>query len=354
MKVLMLVNWNVRYVEHPVQDLQTPDYVAENEKYWFFKYWPKDTEVDVVGVGNSWFTKNIEKKILRLYLLQSLKVLFKLKKYDVIISHGAQSGVFLSLLRRVLRIKKPKHIVIDIGSFNSAKESGMILKCIQPMTKSIDGLIYHTSKQIEYYKGFYPWLVDKSKFMTFGTNIDFFEKYFKEDIKEEDFILTIGYADRDWETLFKAFEKVDDNKTKLKVIGKNDFSTTRKNVITVPPMNISEISEQIQKSLFVVMPLEYVNYSYGQMTILHAMLLQKAIIVADVPSMVDYVHDGKTAMLYKNGNVDDLSCKMSLLLSDSELRHNIGVNARKSVINEYNEKIMSENIYNFVKSTLKK
>ena len=37
------------------------------------------------------------------------------------------------------------------------------------------------------------------------------------------------------------------------------------------------------------------NYSYGQMTLMQQMALGKCVVAAKVPSLVDYVENGKTA-----------------------------------------------------------
>lgn len=84
---------------------------------------------------------------------QALKAIPKLHKYDLIVSHGMQSAVVVCLYRRFFRGKE-KHIVFDIGSFNSAAESGSALKLMQFASRSIDGLIYHTSAQHAYYEKF--------------------------------------------------------------------------------------------------------------------------------------------------------------------------------------------------------
>lgn len=55
-------------------------------------------------------------------------------------------------------------------------------------------------------------------------------------------------------------------------------------------------------------------YSYGQMTLLQQMALGKAVIVAKVPSMLDYVQDGENACFYEAKNASDLCGKMENFL----------------------------------------
>jgi len=348
MRILMLVNWKVKNSDITPTNLQPPDYYIKGERYWFFKHWPENVEVDVIDVGSTWFTNKVEKRILKFYILQTFKALPKLKQYDLIISHGVQSGIFLSLIRRIFRMKTPKHIVFDIGGFNSAKEAGLINKFMRLASKSIDGIIYHTSSQLDYYKKCFPWLVRKSKFVHFGTDPEYFVPINKND--KSNYILCVGYIKRDWTTLIKAFDKLERKDVYLKIIGKTDLYTKNKNIIFEEFMPIDKLLKEIENSMFVVVPLECFNYSYGQMTILQAMSLAKAVIAARVPSVIDYVIENETGILYESGNIEELSLKMSKLINDETLREYLAGNARKSIEHVYNEKNMTHDIYNFIMS----
>ena len=50
MKILMLVNWKVEYCDSPPEDRQPPNYVENGKKYWFFRYFQDDVDVDVVDI----------------------------------------------------------------------------------------------------------------------------------------------------------------------------------------------------------------------------------------------------------------------------------------------------------------
>ena len=108
-------------------------------------------QVDVLDVSSLPAIEKFEREKLRFYVLQALRAIPRLHKYDLVISHGMQSGVVVSLWRRLFP-GKCKHIVFEIGSFNSASESGGALKLMQFASRSIDGLIYHTGTQKQYYE----------------------------------------------------------------------------------------------------------------------------------------------------------------------------------------------------------
>ncbi len=364
MKILMLVNWKVEYALQKPEGKQPPDYDVKGEPYWFFRYFKEPVQVDVIDVHSFPWLEQFEKSKLRFYVWQTLRALPKLHHYDLILSHGAQSGVALSLWRRLFP-GKAKHILFDIGAFNSAAEQGAALKIMQMASQSLDGVIYHTSSQLNYYKKCFPWLVKKSKFIPFGTDSDYFTRK-NEHSETENFIICVGYQKRDWETLIRAYWRLADGleeegKTipELRLIGKPDetyqkiVGQTQKGKISQQPfLPLEKLIQNIQAALFAVLPLENFNYSFGQMTLLQQMALGKAVITARVPSMADYVDEGKTGLFYEAGNDRELCVRMLQLYENDRLRSQIECAAAEYVQLQYNEKNMALQIEDFIKAVL--
>jgi len=61
-----------------------------------------------------------------------------------------------------------------------------------------------------------------------------------------------------------------------------------------------------------------------------------SIIVSDTKSFNTEVQDGKTALLFENGNVEMLYKKIKLLVENKELRQRLGNNAREHILKEHN------------------
>lgn len=343
----MLVNWKIEYCTQKTMDKQPPDYYVEGEPYWFYRYFTDIPEVDVIDISSFKWLEKFEKEKIRFYIWQTIRAIPKLHKYDLIVSHGMQSGVVLSLWRRLFKTKA-KHIVFDIGSFNSAAERGFALRLMQFASKSIDGVIYHTSSQIEYYKSFFPWIVDKSKFIRFGTDLEFFDASdVQESVDKNQYMICVGYSKRDWDTLVEAYKRIKTD-VKLRLVGHvEDRYKNIDGVDQISFLSIKELIVQIHNALFAVLPLESFNYSYGQMTLLQQMALGKCVIAARVPSLIDYIEDGKTAVMYEPKNSDDLADKITQILCDEEYRQKIGANDRKHLQDNCNEKIMASEIESF-------
>jgi glycosyltransferase involved in cell wall biosynthesis len=342
MKLLMLVNWKVEYCDRIPADKQPPDYYVQDEPYWFFRYFKEQPEVDVVDIRSFPWMEKFEKNKLRFYVWQTLRILPKLHKYDLIISHGAQSGVVLSLWRRLFKTKA-KHLLFDIGSFNSAAESGFALKLMQFASKSLDGVIYHTSSQLSYYEKFFPWIVKKSQFVRFGTDLDFFDPtQLKTTEDSGKYMICVGYSKRDWKTLVSAYQKLDTD-IALRLVGKVDPAFEGiPGVEQIPFIPIKELIQQIFNAKFCVLPLESFNYSYGQMTLMQQMALGKCVVAAKVPSLVDYITDGDTAVMYEPKNADDLANELQTLLADPALCDRIAAAGKLELEQNCNEKIMAK------------
>lgn len=343
MKILMLVNWKIEYSDVKPADKQPPDYVVKGEPYWFFRYFKEQPEVDVVDISSFPWLERLEKNKIRFYIWQTLRVLPRLNQYDMILSHGMQSGVVLSLWRRLFK-GKAKHIVFDIGSFNSAAESGFALKLMQFASKSIDGLIYHTSSQREYYKRFFSWLVKKSSFVRFGADLEFFDSAVQDNADKEPYLLCVGYSKRDWHTLVSAYQRLETD-VKLRFVGHvEDSFQNIPGVEQLPFVPVTELMDHIRGAQFCVLPLESFNYSYGQMTLLQQMAMGKCVIAARVPSLVDYVEDGVTALLYEPKDAEDLAEKMRAALDNPEKCREIADNAQLWLREKCNEQIMAQEI----------
>lgn len=357
MKILMLVNWKIKYCKEIPDNMQSPDYYVPGEPYWFFKYFEdKNVQIDVEDMHTFPALEKFEKNKLRFYVWQTLRVLPKLNKYDVVLSHGMQSGIVLCLLRRIFGKGKYKHIVFDIGAFNSAKESGSALKLMQFASKSLDGVIYHTKSQIAYYEKCHPWLMDKSRFIAFGTDTDFFAEYNQEFAGEkgDPYILCAGYHQRDWNTLIRAYFE-SSRKCKLCLLGTPgkdilnliDELKLGDDVQIMAPLGIDGFKDRISGAEFCVLPLEDMNFSFGQMTLLQQMAMGKAVLAANVPSIQAYL-DNNAVRFYASGNVEDLRKELDFMMENADICQEMGARASSVVKEKYNEEIMAKQIEEFI------
>jgi glycosyltransferase involved in cell wall biosynthesis len=348
MKILFLPNWRVHFLTKDQDDIQAPDKYVRGKPYWFFKYMP-DVKVDIIDFQKQNILHLIEKKYLKNYFYQSLKAFLKRKNYDVIISHGAQSGLFYSLLASLFNMgNNPLHVIIDIGGMNGSRINHYETPFIRMALKSKPAIIYHAKSQIELYNKAYPELLPISRFIQFGVDIEYFAP---KNVETENIVLSFGYYKRDYDTLIRAWGEVQTD-ARLKIIGTEGKTTDR--VLYSGKVSINQLKEEITKSLFVVIPLQVFNYSYGQMSFLQSMAMGKPVIVTKTPSSVDYLIDGQGTYFVDPYNVNDMAEKIHFLLSHQESLSEFGALARKQIVDQLDEKIMAINMYEFIIEQLNK
>ena len=353
MKILMLVNWRIKYCDEKPADKQPPDYKVEGKDYWFYRYFKNKPEVDVIDIRSFPWLENFERNKLHFYIWQAIRAIPKLNQYDLIVSHGMPSAIVICLWRRFFKTKA-KHVVFDIGSFASASESGFSLKLMQFASKSVDGLIYQMSAQRIYYEKFFPWIVDKSQFIKFGADFDFFGSDRKINSIGRKYIVCAGKNKCDWDTVVKAYKESKIDLDLHLIGGKEERFENISGVVQIPYLPINDFIEQVHGAEFCVLPLEPVPFSFGQMRLLQQMALKKCVIVSNAPSILDYVEDGITAKVYKTHHQEELKRIMRWAVEKERGRENIANNAYNFVKDECNEEKMANNIECFNMKLLNK
>lgn len=352
MKILMLVNWKIEYCDARPANKQPPDYKVDGEDYWFYRYFKNKPEVDVIDISSFPWLENFERKRLHFYIWQAVRAIPKLDHYDLIVSHGMPSAIVICLWRKFVKTKA-KHVVFDIGSFASASESGFSLKLMQFASKSLDGLIYHMSAQKSYYKKFFPWIVEKSQFIKFGADFEFFGNEKKKNPVGKPYIVCAGKSKCDWDTVVKAYKESKPDMDLHLIGGKDDRFENIDGVIQIPYLPINDFIEQVQGAEFCVLPLEPVPFSFGQMRLLQQMALGKCVIVSDAPSILDYVENNRTAIVYESHNAAELKKKEDIIRCDTKKKKAIEEAAYEFVKQDCNEKNMAIKIEKYFEIILK-
>lgn len=346
-KMLFLPNWKVSQLPEDNADIQAPDKHVLAEQYWFFKHFNSPVKVDVIDFQQNNLFSFVEKKC-NTYIWQGMKAFWADKHYDVVISHGAQSGLMYSLLRTIFLRRKPVHIIFDIGSMNGARKNKLENRLIQWMLRSKPFIICHSKIIIENYKTSYQNLVERSRFIPFGVDIDDFK--LQAPALDTNYILSFGASKRDYKTLLEAWSSIKTTH-KLRLIGYQQQCSAA-NVEVIKRVSIAELRTHIANALFVVIPLPVFNYSYGQMSFLQSMSMGRPVIVTRTPSSVDYLQDGKGAFLVNPYDAADMKAKLEHLLNNQQLCLEMGQQACQFVAENFSEKKMAEQIERFIQEIL--
>jgi glycosyltransferase involved in cell wall biosynthesis len=348
-KLLMVVGWEVQPAEKDDLRKYPADLLLQNRKYWFFRHWQEDNaKIDVMGYKKIPILSKIEKKVLHFHLFQSLRVLPKMKRYDLLIFFHSQMGLIPALFKSIFRLKTPL-VLIDVEGLGR-KNKWYVRPFIRKAISGIDRLFYLATIQKEDYQRYYPEVVSKSEFLPLGIDLT---RFSRNGAKEEDYIVSIGYQSsdfRDWKTLLQAYSRLK-TRTRLLILGKEKFDSEEieneripEGVRFIGKTDLSTLNEITSRARFVVLPLPERRHAFGQMTLLGCMALGKGVIVSGVSSVTDYLKNEKEGILFQPYNPGDLAEKMQTLLDDPGLAEKLGKKARLTVRKRFCEPLMAEKL----------
>ena len=149
------------------------------------------------------------------------------------------------------------------------------------------------------------------------------------------------------ETLIDAVKDVPD--MQLKIIGDGPLKgyleekVRRGNIHNVSFLGYHigrDLHEQIQKSMFLVIPSEW--YENNPRNVIEAFALGKPAVGARIGGIPELIRDWETGLTYNSGDIDDLRRKIELMKNSDKKLFEMGENARRFV----EEKFNSEDHYN--------
>ena len=150
-------------------------------------------------------------------------------------------------------------------------------------------------------------------------------------------------------TLISAMKYV--KTSKLYVVGEGSYrnrleryskNNNIRNVVFLEFVTRKKLLELIKYSLFTILPSEW--YENCPISVLESFALGKPVIGANIGGIPELIEEGRTGILFKSGNVDDLAEKINYLLSNKNLVIEMGRNARKMVEEKYNERFHYERL----------
>jgi glycosyltransferase involved in cell wall biosynthesis len=351
-KILMVVGWEVMEVKEDDQRKYPADLLLPGQRYWFFKHWPEDNlKIEVMGYKKIPFLSKIEQKFLQFHLFQSLRIIPKMKNYDLVIFFHSQIGIIPALFKSIFKIKTPL-VLVDVEGLGR-KNKWYVLPFIRKAISGIGQLFYLATIQKEDYQRYFPEVLSRSDFLPFGLDLS---RFSQNGAREEDYIVSIGYQGpdfRDWKTLIKAYSQLN-TKTRLLILGKEKFEPEEIGYEKIPPgvefmgkTDLLKLNEVISKAKFVVLPFPERRHAYGQMTLLGCMALGKGVIVSRVSSVTDYLKD--EALMLETNNPLDLTKKMQVFLDNPGMVVKLGQKAKTKVEKSFTESIMAKSIYRYLK-----
>jgi glycosyltransferase involved in cell wall biosynthesis len=237
-----------------------------------------------------------------------------------IITIFPQLPAVLGMQRRITG-KRPPIVswLFNVGTCSS----GIRQTLAQISLKDIDRFIVHTRREREIY---HEWLgipIERFEFVPFHE-FDIPVTY--QENTEHPFIAALGSAHRDFPTLFQAVEKL--NLPTIVASGRRALEGLSIPPLVKTPFDIGKadclrLAQEARINIVPLMPKPQVTAA-GQVTIVEAMLMGRAIIASNCYGAEDYIVHGQTGLLVEPGSVDDLVQAIEMLWNDPALRNRLG------------------------------
>jgi glycosyltransferase involved in cell wall biosynthesis len=236
-----------------------------------------------------------------------------------------QLPAVVGMQRRISRKRFP----IVAWLFNVGTCSTGIRRTLaQASLDEIDRFIVHTRHECEIY---HEWLgIPKERF----EFIHFHEKEITVTHTEnttEPFVTALGSAHRDFPRFFEAVSKL--NLPTIVASGKRALEG-----LTIPPnvqapLGISKteclrLAQEARINVIPLLPNPKVTAA-GQVTIVEAMQMGRAVIATKCHGVEDYIQHGVTGWLVEPESVEDLTQAIDTLWNDAELRNRLGKAAQQ-------------------------
>lgn len=170
-------------------------------------------------------------------------------------------------------------------------------------------------------------------------------------------ICAVGLERRDYPTLMRAVEGLD-----LDVVvaaaspwSKYKDSTSGQHIpenVTVKKFSQYDLRQLYADSLFLVMPLEEVDFQAGVTAILEAMAMAKPVICSRVPGQKDVIIENENGRYVESGDPMALRAAIVSLLAQPEEILRLGTSARRQVEAQMNLDLYAEGLAAITRTTL--
>ncbi len=321
-------------------------------------------ECETVGVEITRKYNSRFKKIILLwsgYVWLGLKGFLRRKHFDVVIAYQGVAGLFYSFYRQLMFARGPDLVLM---AFFFKKRRNPVYNWLRyafarAALQGVDKVICYSSKEAEHYNRLFRCRQPKFYFVPYGVNLARIEALLTNDVhggqngqaehaarhsasiapqaanQSGGFIFSAGSSNRDYKTLFEAVRGLD---CRVLVFAKK-FNVAGLSVPENVELRFDVYGDEYYRHLlaarFIVVPLDDPEVSSGQMVLLEAMALARAVIITDGWGVADYVDDGVTSLLTPPHDSGSMQAKIELLLQDPEAIKRLGESARETVCEHF-------------------
>jgi glycosyltransferase involved in cell wall biosynthesis len=262
--------------------------------------------------------------------VRDLVLILRLSRdFDVIVNSDKRTGQLFALIRKLFRLRRPKHIILELMLDEERDNAVWTLKrSLQRIVFStVDVTFVSSTREVSEYAKRLGIDSDRFRFLPFHTNVE------EPRIAgySEDYILSAGMTGRDYATLSAAARGM-----RQRFVVVSDRSSARdvefpENVEVLYDVPYRKYLALLENCRFVVVPLKKLVKSTGQVAVLEAMALGKPVVATETTGTVDYIETGVNGLLVPVGDPLQLRRAIEALLEQPELHRTLANNALASV-----------------------
>ncbi len=234
---------------------------------------------------------------------------------------------YFALACRVFRVSVP-HYAFSFNHGNGRFLKGIRGWLAKRVFKDVKGLMVPSTQEKKIYGDYYGIPSGKFMFSHWAINPPVVGGDVYELEKHRPYVCSIGRNNRDFDTFIGAVER----------LGINGVIVCRKGSVdpTTVPDSVKVLSDIPMDSAMKVLSLADVSVTLlrdastgaGHITIVHGMQLGVPQLLTYVTTVEDYFVDGEHGYYVEQNNVDSLVSKLSILLTDHELRDKFSRNCQ--------------------------
>ena len=246
---------------------------------------------------------NFLQKVIRYvkYFFEPFKVFLHRKDYSRILGWQQFYGLILAFYFRLFRVKNAPEITVMTFIYKpkSSLIGGRYEKFVRYCVTSnyIQNIIVHSEKERHFYANYFHIPVEKFVFVKLGI-----EDRTKEIpiSKPKNYYLAPGRSNRDYSFLLSAWN----GNIPLKIVCDSlDMQVKDKSIEILRNCHGDEYLKLLSECHAVVVPLEDVHASSGQLVILQAMMYGKPLIVTENEGVRDYMVDSEDGYIIEKEQV---------------------------------------------------
>jgi hypothetical protein len=280
----------------------------------------------------SGFNHKIEKifHLWKGYVISTVRAFLNSRDVDVVYAWQPVLGLLYAFFCRIFRRQEMKiavsHLIVPLRSGSAGRLKMLFIKfCL----RRIDLVIVSSRVEARKFAQVFQIPDDKICFNPLGI------EPINMAPKSGGYIFSGGRSNRDYKTLCGAAEGLD---VPVRIIAQKfnlEGVSVPQNVAVQYGVFGGEFDRGIAEAKIVVVPLDRPDESSGQLVLLNAMVLGKAVIITDNEAVRDYVDDQENVLLVAPHDPVALRHAITRLLRDDSLRRSLGENARRKVLGQF-------------------